>query len=143
MAVEASVSTPDGSADTSVFDQPRKTARSASGTPSSSQIILIGSGTARASSRSSSACPAIAASRSAQMSSARGRSCSTARGVKALLTSLRSRLCSGGSVLSMWWERDCPNMLSLPCSECRSSSSATRRESFASRGSASAARASA
>ncbi len=84
-----------------VFDQSRNASRSSMGTASSSQITVMGSGKANASSSSTSSLPAIWSSSSAVISSILGRSCSIRRAVNALVTSLRSRVWSGGSLLSM------------------------------------------
>ena len=125
-----------------MFDQRRNDVRSASGTPSSSQITPIGSGKAKASSRSTSAGPAAirSASRPA-IASMRGRRAAMARTVKARLTSLRSRVWSGGSVLSRcrlssWANTDWASGGSGLLASTRANPS----ESLASRGSTSASR---
>ena len=76
---------------TMVADQARNWSRSATGMPSSSQITVIGSGNANEANRSTSRRVDISSSRAAVMAVIRGRSSSTRRAVKALLTSLRSR----------------------------------------------------
>ncbi|OLT15773.1 hypothetical protein BJF78_16235 [Pseudonocardia sp. CNS-139] len=73
--------------------------------PSSSQITAIGSGTATSSTMST-VSPAAIRSRNlattpSAISAIRGRRSSTVRGVNARPTSERSRVCCGGSVLSM------------------------------------------
>src|ERR671932_1819051 len=125
-----------------VFDQRRNDVRSASGTPSSSQMTPIGRGKAKASSRSASAGPAAirSASRPA-IASIRGRRAAMARTVKARLTSLRSRVWSGGSVLSMCRLSSWVKATREPDgSGLLSSTRANPSASLASRGSASASR---
>ncbi len=62
---------------------------------------MIGSGNANAGSRSTGSRVGHSSSRSWTISSIRGRSASTRRGVNAELTSRRSRVCFGASELSM------------------------------------------
>ncbi len=76
---------------TMVADQARNWSRSATGTPSSSQMTVIGSGKANEASRSTSRRVDMSSSSPAVMAAMRGRSSSTRRAVKALFTSLRSR----------------------------------------------------
>lgn len=73
--------------------QTRNFGQPATGTPSSSQITATGSGNAKFSTRSAVLPPAAIASTSSPAS------CRTLFWVKALATSLRSRLCSGGSIM--------------------------------------------
>lgn len=134
-----------GSSASTTADQARKSSRSSKGTPSSSQITVIGRGNANASIRStgSPSAPraAMASSSSSVIASIRGRSASTRREVNALLTSLRSRVWSGGSELSMCARSASANTISSPsCSGSMYWSST--RPFFSSRGSASAALAS-
>jgi hypothetical protein len=132
------------SEDRSVFDHVRNVRRSASGTPSRSQITLMGRGKAKASSRSTSAGPAAIRSASpAAISSMRGRMPAMARMVNARLTSLRSRVWSGGSELSMCRPSSWANTVRRSGGTgCRSSTRAKPPASLASRGSLSARRAS-
>ncbi len=87
------------------FDQSRNCAWSSTGTPSSSQMTVTGSGNANARIRSTTGSSArdasIASSSEAVTASTRGRSPATRRAVNAFDTSLRSRVCPGGSALSM------------------------------------------
>ena len=79
-------------------------ARSGSGTPSSSQMTVNGSGNAKRATRStrlSAPSAAMSSSRSSTIVWIRGRSPSMRRGEKALETSRRSRVWSGGSTVSM------------------------------------------
>ena len=127
----------------SVLDQAANSVRSSARTPSSSQMTVIGSGAANDGSRSARSCPASPSSSSAVISSIRGRSRATVRPVNALLTSLRSREWSGGSVLSMWCPSASPKppWVVAPAGSFASNSSCARRLSFCSRASASRARA--
>ncbi len=93
----------------SVPDQTRKSSRWSIGTSSSSQITVMGSGNASASSRSTSDLPTISSRSWSVISWMRGRRASIRRAVNALLTSLRSRLCAGGSLLSMCDANDWSN----------------------------------
>ena len=91
--------------DTTACDQTWNLSWSAAGTPSSSQITVIGSGNAKASMRSTDSSPpakrpSIASSSDAVISSIRGRSPAIRRAVNALTTRRRSRVWSGGSRLS-------------------------------------------
>ena len=82
-----------------VSAQPRNVARSSNGTPSSSQIIVIGSGSASPSTMSAGGpCASISSSNVSTTSRACGRSCSTRRAVKVADTSRRMRECPGGSI---------------------------------------------
>ena len=86
---------------------------------------------------------AIASASSAAMSSMRGRMRATARAVNAPLSSLRRRVWSGGSELSMWVLSESLNgMCPLPERPLPRRISANRALSFESSGSVSAARAS-
>ena len=81
-----------------------RAARSGSGTPSSSQMTVNGSGNAKRETRStrlSAPSAAMSSSRSSTMAWMRGRRSSMRRGEKALETSRRSRVWSGGSTVSM------------------------------------------
>lgn len=79
----------------------RKTSASAAGTPSSSQITMIGSWLATASTKSNSSRPATASNSSSVTSWIRGRMPSMRLALKARTTSLRSRSWSGGSRLAI------------------------------------------
>ena len=74
---------------------------SSSGTPRSSEITATGNGYASSSITSIRGASAARSSSRSTMSWTRPRSVSTTRGVKALLTSARSRVWSGGSRNSM------------------------------------------
>ena len=74
-----------------VADQVRKSSWSATGTPSSSQITVIGSGNANDASRSTCSRVDMSSSSPLVIAVIRGLSRSTRRAVKALFTSLRSR----------------------------------------------------
>lgn len=74
---------------------------SAGGTPSSSQMTVIGSGMAKSCIRSASPCGAILSMSWSTIDATRGRSASIRRGANACDTTRRSRVCSGGSELSM------------------------------------------
>ncbi len=84
-------------------DQVRNFSRSRDGTPSSSQITDMGSGKESASTRSAvrSGAESIVSSRASVISWTRGASRSIRRGVNSRATSLRSRVWSGASVLSI------------------------------------------
>ena len=85
-----------------VCDQARSWSRSPSGMPSISEITVNGSGKANSLMRSTGASRVARSSKMSSTSSpARARICSTARGVKALETSLRRRVWSGGSMFKM------------------------------------------
>ena len=73
----------------------------ATGTPSISAITVIGRGAAKAGSRSAAPSPSKPSISSCASASIRGRSFSTWRETKARLTSVRSRVCTGGSSSSM------------------------------------------
>ena len=86
-------------------NQRRRSARSGSGIPSSSQITVNGSGNAKPATRSTgSSAPraARAASRSSTIDRIRGSSAATRFGVNAGIASRRSRVWCGGSTASMW-----------------------------------------
>ena len=104
----------------------------------------MGSGKANASSRSTSSGPAAIRSASpVAIASTRGRRPAIARTVKARPTSLRSRVWSGGSELSMCRLSSWANTACASGGSCwRSITAANPSESLARRGSASAARAS-
>src|SRR5437660_1483210 len=74
-----------------------KRSRSSTGTPSIWQITVTGSGYANCSIRSIVPAPSTPSSRPSTIACTSGRSRSTIFGVKALLTSPRSRVWSGGS----------------------------------------------
>ena len=85
-----------------VFVQARNWSRSVAGIPRSSQITVIGKGNANAESRSTGPVwVGIAAISSSAICSIRGTNAATDRGVNAFATRRRSRVWSGGSVLSM------------------------------------------
>jgi hypothetical protein len=73
-------------------DQRLKVAKSRAGMPSASAMIVTGNGTAKSRTRSNAPRRASAVSRRSVGCSTRGRSVSIDRGVKALDTSLRSRV---------------------------------------------------
>lgn len=118
-------------------DQCWTSARSASGTPSSSQITMTGRGTARSATKST-CLPTGHRSSSVSVTLAmNGRSSATAPVVNVLVTSLRRRVCCGGSLASMW-------CATAGCRRRRDSLSAKKAAVFLeSRGSPSACRASA
>jgi hypothetical protein len=70
--------------------------------PSSSQITVIGSGIAKSCISSAWPWGTISSSRLCTISATRGRSASIRRGANACDTIRRSRVCSGGSELSMF-----------------------------------------
>ena len=82
-----------------MFAHPWNCSRSSNGTPSSSQIIVIGSGSATACTKST-GCSifSIASSRPSTTSWARPRSACMRRAVNVALTSRRMRVCSGASI---------------------------------------------
>ncbi|MEU6749389.1 hypothetical protein ABZ914_24465 [Spirillospora sp. NPDC046719] len=81
--------------------QPVNRARSATGTPSRSQMTWMGSGSPNSSTRSAGAPdPIIASRRRPAIRSVPARSVSTRRGVNVRYTKRRSRVWSGGSSLS-------------------------------------------
>lgn len=84
--------------DTKASDQAWNRRRSWTGTPSSSQMIVTGSGRARCSTRSAgSPCSIMASSSSSTSCWARGLSCWTRRWVKARTAGRRTLVYSGGS----------------------------------------------
>lgn len=113
--------------------QVRKVSRSRKGTPNSSQMTVIGSGKASASTRSArpSGAASIASRSSSVNSWTRGARDATRRAVKARATSPRSRVCCGAL------ERSIDTPLDTGCIGCADEAC---RHSFDSRGSLSAAR---
>ena len=81
----------------SVSVQERMSPRCFSGTPNSSQMIVIGIGRANSETRSAEPFGAMVSSRSSTMRLIHGRSASTRRGVNADASADRSRVWSGGS----------------------------------------------
>ena len=118
-----------------------RAARSGSGTPSSSQMTVNGSGNAKRETRStrlSAPSAAMPSSRSSTIVWIRGRSPSMRRGEKALETSRRSRVWSGGSTVSMCRANAGPGR---PSDTTAALATRAACMSFDSRGSLSAARA--
>ena len=129
-----------GRAARSGLDRGRR--RSGSGTPSSSQMTVNGSGNAKRETRStrlSAPSAAMSSSRSSTIVWIRGRSPSMRRGEKALETSRRSRVWSGGSTVSMCRANAGPGR---PSDTTAALATRAACMSFDSRGSLSAARAS-
>ncbi len=82
-------------------DQALNFARSVAGTPSVSAMTITGSGTEKSLTTSMRPGSGSASISSSAISPMWGRMRSTTRGVNALLTRLRMRVCAGGSMLSM------------------------------------------